>query len=87
MAEKRTSIKRRQSIVLKRINSVLILVICAILPDLRMSNAARLRNERRKFIMIEKKYVIVGGSHGIGLGLVKRLVSSGAAHYRRLTDC
>ena len=32
-----------------------------------------------RFIMSQKKYVIVGGSHGIGLGLVKRLVSSGAA--------
>ncbi|QDV23251.1 SDR family NAD(P)-dependent oxidoreductase [Aureliella helgolandensis] len=29
--------------------------------------------------MRQKTYVIVGGSHGIGWGLVKRLVSSGAA--------
>ncbi|MEO8268314.1 MAG: SDR family oxidoreductase [Aureliella sp.] len=29
--------------------------------------------------MQQKTYVIVGGSHGIGLGLVKRLISDGAA--------
>jgi NAD(P)-dependent dehydrogenase (short-subunit alcohol dehydrogenase family) len=30
-------------------------------------------------IMSQENYVIVGGSHGIGLGIVKRLISRGAA--------